>query len=113
MRVGVFSARRQERRRTPREGSVCILPLVTERVLHVELWIPRPRAEVFSFFADPRNLALITPPWLSFHVLTPEPIAMRRGALIDYKLRVRGIPIRWQSELTAWEPPVRFVDEQR
>lgn len=60
-----------------------------------------------------RNLAILTPPWLRFSILTPGPIQMKQGALIDYRLRPRGIPIRWQSEITAWEPPHRFVDEQR
>ncbi len=80
--------------------------------LRRELWISRPHDEVFAFFADAANLEFLTPPWLNFHILTPRPIAMRVGTLIDYRLRIRGIPLRWQSEITAWEPPVRFVDEQ-
>jgi ligand-binding SRPBCC domain-containing protein len=76
-------------------------------------WLPRPRAEVFAFFADAHNLERITPTFLNFHVLTPSPIAMRAGALIDYRLRLRGLPLRWQSEITAWEPPSRFADVQR
>lgn len=81
--------------------------------LEREVWVRRPLDEVFSFFADARNLEQLTPPWLSFEVLTPEPIEMKPGALIDYKLRVRGLPLRWRSEVTVWEPPHRFVDEQR
>ena len=69
--------------------------------------------QVFSFFADAYNLELLTPPWLSFQVLTPGPIMMQVGTRIDYRLRVHGLPIRWQSEITAWEPPHRFVDELR
>jgi ligand-binding SRPBCC domain-containing protein len=76
------------------------------------LTIPRPLDEVFPFFAEARNLALITPPWLQFEVLTPEPIPMRVGTQIDYRLRVRGIPMRWRSEIAAWEPPHLFVDRQ-
>lgn len=80
--------------------------------LETELWLPFSQEDVFAFFADHSNLETITPPWLRFEVLTPGPIEMRRGALIDYRLRWHGIPIKWRSEITAWEPPVRFVDEQ-
>jgi ligand-binding SRPBCC domain-containing protein len=83
------------------------------RTYSCELWLAKPVEEVFAFFANARNLQAITPDWLNFEVLTPEPIAMRQGALIDYRLRLRGFPIRWTTEITAWEPPVRFVDEQR
>jgi ligand-binding SRPBCC domain-containing protein len=77
-----------------------------------ELWLPTPRDEVFDFFSQARNLELITPPWLSFKVLTPEPIEMRRGTLIDYRLGWHGIPLRWRSEIEEWDPPHRFVDTQ-
>lgn len=76
-------------------------------------WLPRPPPEVFAFFADVHNLERITPAFLHFQVLSPDRIEMRPGALIDYRLRLRGVPLRWQSEITAWEPPVRFVDAQR
>jgi ligand-binding SRPBCC domain-containing protein len=83
------------------------------RVLQREIWLPRPCDEVFQFFSDARNLERLTPDWLHFAVLTPEPIEMHEGLLIDYRLRLRGIPLRWQSEITVWEPPHRFVDRQR
>lgn len=85
----------------------------TTYTLLVEQWLPRPIDEVFAFFGDAHNLEALTPDFLHFHVLTPRPIEMCAGRLIDYKLRLRGIPMRWQSEITAWEPPHRFVDEQR
>lgn len=77
-----------------------------------EIWLPGSVEKVFAFFADPTNLDSITPVWLNFRMLTPGPIVMRLGVLLDYKLRVRGFPIRWRSKITAWEPPHRFVDEQ-
>jgi ligand-binding SRPBCC domain-containing protein len=77
-----------------------------------ELWLPRTPEEIFPIFADANNLETLTPPWLHFHIVTPRPIAMREGALIDHRLRVRGIPLRWRTRINVWEPPHRFVDEQ-
>ena len=77
-----------------------------------EQWLPMPRTAVFEFFADAFQLESITPKWLRFHVTTPPPIEMQRGTLIDYRLRLRGVPIRWRTEITAWEPPFRFEDSQ-
>jgi ligand-binding SRPBCC domain-containing protein len=54
----------------------------------------------------------LTPPWLRFEILTGDPIEMRAGTLLDCRLRVRGIPLRWQSEITLWKPPQRFADRQ-
>lgn len=71
-----------------------------------------PRVELFSYFADAGNLEEITPPWLHFEILTPLPIAMQVGALINYRLKLRLIPVRWRTEISVWEPPFRFVDRQ-
>lgn len=78
-----------------------------------EQWLPRPREEVFAFFADARNLERLTPPWLRFELLTSGPLELAEGAVIDYRLRVHGVPIAWRSVITLWEPPARFVDVQR
>lgn len=75
-------------------------------------FVPAPREEVFPFFADAHNLERITPDYLRFSVLTPRPIEMQEGARIEYRLRIRGVPVRWKTVIPVWEPPVRFVDRQ-
>ena len=84
-----------------------------DRVFSTAQWVPRPLEETFAFFADAHNLERLTPPLLRFRILTPAPIEMAVGTRIDYRLRLRGIPIRWRSEITRWDPPHGFVDEQR
>ena len=82
-------------------------------LLESRVKVLRHREDVFDIFANAYNLEDLTPPALRFEILTPDPIIMRAGLLLDYRLRLRGIPFRWQSEITVWEPPHRFVDEQR
>jgi ligand-binding SRPBCC domain-containing protein len=77
-----------------------------------EQMLPGRPHDVFAFFADAGNLEAITPPWLGFAVATPGPIAMGRGTLIAYRLRLHGVPIRWLTRIETWEPGVRFVDVQ-
>ena len=81
-------------------------------VLEASLRLSSPLEATFAFFSDPANLARITPPDLGFVMLTPAPVPMRAGALIDYTIRLRGIPARWTSLIEVWEPNVRFVDVQ-
>mgnify|MGYP002783588593 FL=1 len=87
-------------------------PVHNPYILETEIILPRTLEEVFPFFADPGNLEAITPPWLNFQILTPRPIPMRQGAIIDYKIRLRGIPIRWRTVIAAYEPPRMFIDMQ-
>lgn len=82
------------------------------REFSAELWLPLPPEELFPFFADAGNLDALTPPWLNFHIVTPPPIVLKAGALIDYRLRVHGLPLRWRTRINEWQPPHRFVDEQ-
>ena len=80
--------------------------------LQTSLFLSQPQAETFAFFADAFQLEMITPPGLHFHVITAPPIEMAEGTLIDYGLKMQGVPLRWQSKISAWDPPHRFVDEQ-
>jgi ligand-binding SRPBCC domain-containing protein len=82
------------------------------RSFEVEQWLPLKQEEVFAFLSDAANLETITPGFLNFRIVTPLPIVMGQGRLIDYKLRIHGIPVRWRSKITIWQPPTRFVDEQ-
>ena len=74
--------------------------------------LPGDPETVFGFFADAANLEAITPPWLRFAIVTPRPIAMGAGTLIEYRLTLHRLPIAWLTQITAWEPGVRFVDVQ-
>jgi ligand-binding SRPBCC domain-containing protein len=84
---------------------------ITNRI-DSNLFTPMPREEVFGFFAQPENLSILTPDWLKFRIVTPPPIEMKPGAVIDYRISMRGIPMTWRTVITVWEPPFRFVDEQ-
>lgn len=87
-------------------------PVAGDFRLEASVFLPRSRDEVFEFFSDAVKLQILTPKWLHFSVLTSPPIHMQPEALINYRLRVRGIPIFWQSRISKWEPPLCFVDEQ-
>jgi ligand-binding SRPBCC domain-containing protein len=76
------------------------------------LVLPAPLERVFSFFADAANLEAITPPWLHFSIITPMPVEMKVGAILDHRLKVRGVSFSWRTRIQVWEPPFRFVDEQ-
>ncbi len=74
--------------------------------------IPRPRSEVFAFFENAKNLEVMTPPFLHFRLVTPEPIVMKKGTLIDYRLAMFGLPFRWRTEIAEYDRDVSFVDIQ-
>ncbi len=83
--------------------------------LHVferTIWLPAGRYYLFEFFSRAENLQLVTPRWLDFRILTPLPVEMKLGALLDYRIRLYGIPVTWRTKVTAWEPPRRFEDTQ-
>ena len=83
-----------------------------ERRFETEQLVPAPLKDVFAFFSLAENLERITPPFLRFKILTSLPIEMRQGTLIDYQLRIRGIPVRWRTQIADWNPPYQFVDTQ-
>lgn len=77
-----------------------------------EQLVPRPLDEVFEFFSDAANLQEITPAYLDFRILTSRPTEIKRGTLLDYRLKWHGLPIRWRTKILEWNPPHRFVDLQ-
>ncbi|MFT5299878.1 MAG: ligand-binding SRPBCC domain-containing protein [Mariniblastus sp.] len=80
--------------------------------LCTEMDVKLPRTEVFDFFSDAMQLERITPPWVKFSVVTPQPIEMRSGLLLDYRLKIHSIPIGWRTEIREWAPPEKFIDIQ-
>lgn len=80
--------------------------------LRTSLQLPLKRKKVFSFFAEAENLERITPPELGFHIVTPRPIVMQEGTFIEYQLHLMGVAFGWLTQITQWEPPEMFVDEQ-
>jgi ligand-binding SRPBCC domain-containing protein len=80
--------------------------------LRSEVVVPVPLDAAFAFFADAWNLERITPPWLHFRIRTARPLAMRAGTMLDYRIRLHGVPIPWRTRIDVWEPGVRFVDRQ-
>lgn len=86
--------------------------MIFEKIFKAQQTVPRSIEEVFDFFSKAENLQRITPPLLNFQILTPMPIEMKAGALIDYRLKVRGLPMIWRTRIESWQPPFSFVDTQ-
>lgn len=84
---------------------------MADHVLETRVWLARPRPDVFAFFADPRNLRLLTPPALRLTLLTPR-TALAAGAVLDFRVSWLGLPLRWRSYIREYDPPYRFVDVQ-
>jgi ligand-binding SRPBCC domain-containing protein len=84
---------------------------MADHLLESRVWLARPRAEVFAFFADPANLAIVTPPALRMTVRHAPPV-LHAGAVIDYDVRWLGVPVRWRAFVREFDPPYRFLDVQ-
>ncbi len=82
------------------------------KTLRREQVVHRPLKHVFPFFERPENLALITPPSLDFRLMTTTPVRMEQGCIIDYTVRLLGVPVRWRSLIADYSPPHSFVDVQ-
>ena len=85
---------------------------MSEHLFESEASIAASRKRVFAFFSDASNLMRLTPPALGFQIVTPVPIRMEEGTLIDYKILLRGLPMRWRTRICRWNPPFEFIDEQ-
>ena len=77
-----------------------------------QLWIPQPIEKVFEFFGAAKNLETITPPWLGFKIRSQSTPDIQKGTLIEYELKLHGIPLKWRTEISQWNPPTHFVDTQ-
>ena len=96
---------------TQRHSLICIYMPVRVYALNCEMLVQRPLKEIFAFFENPANLAKITPPWLSFNIVTKD-VPMGKNAQFDYVIKWLGLPMKWRSLITTYDPPRSFSDEQ-
>lgn len=75
-------------------------------------WVPTSKEGAFDFFKDEKNLERITPELLNFKVLTKSTDEIQEGTLIDYQLKIRGVPAKWRTLISKWNPPHQFMDSQ-
>ena len=85
---------------------------MTDHVLDRRFWVPRPRPQVFEFFAEPRNLALVQPPGSALRWLLAPPARLAAGAVLDFRVKILGVPVRWRVMVREFDRPYRFVDVQ-
>ncbi|HTY76432.1 MAG TPA: SRPBCC family protein [Candidatus Bathyarchaeia archaeon] len=85
---------------------------MADYIIERRLWLPRPRPEVFAFFADPRNLAVVQPDWARPAWLAPPPARLEAGTFLDFAVRTAGLRVRWRVMVREYDPPFRFVDVQ-
>lgn len=100
-----------DRSALPRRKYAPKLTLAKTYILKRRQWVEQPIGVVFDFFSRPENLQIITPAFLDFKI-TEAPPELQAGSLISYTLRLHGIPVRWKTEIMAWNPPNSFVDVQ-
>jgi uncharacterized protein len=87
--------------------------IVSAQELVSDLWVPKRVGDVFPFFAEAQNLKQLTPGWVHFNIVNVSSPELREGTLLNYSLRVRGIPMKWQSKIEEYIPGQRFVDLQK
>ena len=85
---------------------------MADYIIERRLWLPRPRPDVFAFFADPRNIIVVQPKWARPTWRAEPPARLDAGALLDFSVRIGGVPVRWRVMVREFDPPFRFVDVQ-
>jgi uncharacterized protein len=75
-------------------------------------FVPFSRSQVFSFFSKAENLEILTPPWLNFHILDKSTPEIAKETLINYQLKIHGVPVKWRTLIKEWNPDSSFVDFQ-